>query len=326
MSVVQKDQKRVALWRVENGVYKRLFEGTPSSASSTLAAVHAPSVGALTSTAMMSTATLTPSGDAFSGAEPPPKQSLGTVCHYDSECVSGHCMVADGTLAPPGGSLGGAPGGSLGGGSSGTGGSSLPTQTRKCVPADGTGETGDFCTQRSQCKSQDCSGTAPSKKCAAVSTPKKNNASSCTAPTECLSNTCTGGKCVPAAGTGPLGEYCNAPTQCASQTCTSNKCTTPPPTLYDAYGNTMCQRYCAVGTCDLCCIGWTTAETNLLVQGAMMCHAAASIWIWAQIACAIGEVSAFMAITTTSAWCVGSCSYAYPQPASANPMSCTLTK
>jgi microsomal dipeptidase-like Zn-dependent dipeptidase len=95
---------------------------------------------------------------------------------------------------------------------------------KKCVPLNGTGKEGDYCTQNANCKSNWCSGGA----CA----PQKELGESCPGGNaQCKSGYCDAGmgsggtnKCVPAAGTGNTGDYCSNNGHCKSSWCSGNKC------------------------------------------------------------------------------------------------------
>lgn len=76
----------------------------------------------------------------------------------------------------------------------------------------------------------------------------------------------------------------------------------------------------------MCCALWANAQSDLLILGAIACHLAAGIWIPAHFACAAGEAAIAATITLTTTLCSVSCSTPYPQGATANPNSCTLTK
>jgi hypothetical protein len=273
----------------------------------------------------------------------PPKKAFGATCTEGSECKSntcsgGKCVPADGSekageyctassqckagwcyIAVPPSSATGGPG--------------------YCMPADGTGKPGEPCLTATQCTSKNC----VKNKCDA---PKKAPGQPCTSSADCASGVCSTpfvppsttvsqtqsppppSMCVPADGTGNLGDYCTSPGQCVSQTCTSQKCVQRPLTMYDAYGTSFfcSQYYCSPEPCQTCCAGWTTGEMNLLAAGAIACHSAASIWPWAHVYCLIVEAQAFASIEYLGSSCQSGCSNWYPRTAQNNPNSCPLTR
>jgi hypothetical protein len=313
VSVVQKDMSRVALWRVENGTYKRLYDSAVAGVQAkTLSAVPVQSIGALPSSAVLSGSIATPVGDAYSAYDQTPKKGFGEACVSPSDCASNSCAPT-----PPTGTTSSWPGS----GPTSSSGASLNIPG-KCVPTAGTGETGDFCTHQSQCKSQTCTGS----KCAAVSTPKKALGQPCAGGADCLSDRCDSSKCVPGDGTGNLGDFCTKAAQCRSATCTGSKCTTPPPTQYDAYGSWLCDHWCSSGACIGCCTVWSGAAVTAIMYGAVACHSAASIFFFLHIGCAIAEAIQFASVTWAASMCSSNCAQPYTSVSQTNPNSCALTK
>ena len=97
--------------------------------------------------------------------------------------------------------------------------------TNRCVPAAGTGKTGDYCSQNAHCATKAC----VAKKCSA----KKGLGQPCPGGNaQCLSGWCDSGmgsggtdKCVPAAGTGKKGDYCSQNGHCKpGYSCKSHAC------------------------------------------------------------------------------------------------------
>ena len=90
-----------------------------------------------------------------------------------------------------------------------------------CVPQDGTGNSGEFCTTHQQCRSQLCTIT-PGKITGQCSGVNKPLGSPCSTHNECASRRCDnrpGSGCVPQDGTGNSGEFCSTHQQCRSQMC-----------------------------------------------------------------------------------------------------------
>lgn len=83
----------------------------------------------------------------------------------------------------------------------------------KCIPNDGTGKVGDYCTHDNQCKNKDCSGY----QCRAP----KGLGESCSSNAGCTSGRCDSApgnphNCIPNDGTGKSGDYCTHNNQCKS--------------------------------------------------------------------------------------------------------------
>jgi hypothetical protein len=129
-------------------------------------------------------------------------RDLEQSCRQSNECRSGACDVGWGT-----------------------------SQTGTCVPAPGTGRTGEYCTNHKYCKSVSCSGhnRPPRHRGECIGTRTVELASRCIGPSDCRSGTCdTGsgtsqtGLCVPAPGTGTVGTFCTNNKYCKSGVCTGH--------------------------------------------------------------------------------------------------------
>jgi hypothetical protein len=107
----------------------------------------------------------------------------------------------------------------------------------RCVPKDGTGKTGVFCTSNSQCSSHACSANA----CGAATVSVTGTAITLGGPkvygSSCseLGAACAGGsgqcvlaaaegRCAPLNGTGETADFCTESAQCKSNVCASNAC------------------------------------------------------------------------------------------------------
>jgi hypothetical protein len=126
------------------------------------------------------------------------KSSLGGPCAGggNKQCASGYCDAGSGS-----------------------------GNTNKCVPKNGSGTTGDYCSKPSHCATNLCEN----KKCAAkrglgVACPQGNS--------QCQSQYCDAGmgsggtnKCVPPAGKGKTGDYCSQNGHCKpGKSCKAHKC------------------------------------------------------------------------------------------------------
>ncbi len=90
-----------------------------------------------------------------------------------------------------------------------------------CVPQDGTGNSGEFCTTHQQCRSQLCTIT-PGKITGQCSGVNKPLGSPCSTHNECASRRCDnrpGAGCVAQDGTGNANEFCTTHQQCRSGYC-----------------------------------------------------------------------------------------------------------
>lgn len=90
-----------------------------------------------------------------------------------------------------------------------------------CVPQDGTGNSGEFCTTHQQCRSQLCTIT-PGKITGQCSGVNKPLGSPCSTHNECVSRRCDnrpGAGCVAQDGTGNANEFCTTHQQCRSGYC-----------------------------------------------------------------------------------------------------------
>lgn len=88
------------------------------------------------------------------------------------------------------------------------------TAKKKCVPVNGTGNTGEFCTASSHCKSSSCKSGACESKAAL--------GQYCGDGRACGSGRCDNfneRKCIPNDGTGDKGDYCTHNNQCKSKNC-----------------------------------------------------------------------------------------------------------
>jgi hypothetical protein len=125
------------------------------------------------------------------------KVGLGETCKSSGECTSTRCDVGFNS-----------------------------TGSSKCIPHDGTGVSGAFCTHNHHCKTGVCSGLTATKKsgtCAA----KQALEGKCLTNEQCTSGRCDAGfnstgtsTCIPHNGAGNKGDYCTHPHHCkAPYTC-----------------------------------------------------------------------------------------------------------
>jgi microsomal dipeptidase-like Zn-dependent dipeptidase len=118
-------------------------------------------------------------------------QPLGGPCDVNAACISNRCDVG-----------------------------SFTTNTRRCIPNDGTGTPGDYCTHSNHCVSKSC----VAKVCVASSSVALGEA--CTSHEVCDSRRCDLGtfstntrRCIPNDGTGSTGSYCTHNNQCRTRRC-----------------------------------------------------------------------------------------------------------
>src|SRR5262249_32327173 len=135
---------------------------------------------------------------------------LGAQCSSFGDCVSGRCDAGIGT-----------------------------TNTSRCIPNDGTGNIGDFCTHPHQCANGNCVGGVGAAPVALAAT--------CHGNSECQSGRCDAGfgtmnssTCIPNDGTGRAGDYCNHPHQCTSGSCVASHCTAQLASGHMCQGNSDC--------------------------------------------------------------------------------------
>ncbi len=121
---------------------------------------------------------------------------LGDVCRVHSECESLRCVNLPGA---------------------------------GCVPQDGKGTSGDFCTTDQQCSSERCKFASGKKSGVCTSTSLKLGGT-CTSNKECFSRRCDNNPwagCIPQDGTGAPGDFCSHPNQCRSRVCEGASSQTP---------------------------------------------------------------------------------------------------
>jgi hypothetical protein len=133
-------------------------------------------------------------------------------CNHDNHCIGGICL-AESCRAPGSVDLGKPCGsyhqvcqsGRCDGG------------VRKCVPNDGAGRSGDYCTHPNQCASKLCLNSA----CAGGD---RSLGATCSNDSQCVSMRCdtttSPRKCIPHDGTGRKGDYCTHNNHCRS----GNRC------------------------------------------------------------------------------------------------------
>jgi hypothetical protein len=110
-------------------------------------------------------------------------KSLGSSCTNNSDCQSNRCDFANGTYG------------------------------QKCIPNDGTGQVGDYCSHNNHCRpgvmciNKSCGGS------------QKKLGESCSSNQDCRSNRCDGAagnphNCIPNDGQGQTGDYCTHSNHC----------------------------------------------------------------------------------------------------------------
>lgn len=187
------------------------------------------------------------------------KKSLGRTCNNNNECTSGACDAGMGT-----------------------------SKTATCVPINGTGKSGDHCSNDSHCRSRKCVGLKsrggrwiPGKcklqKIAGLG-------QSCKVNEECSSRRCdmargNARKCIPNDNTGKLGDYCSHDNHCRAGKyhCIGHHCSTPLANGKSCGGHSDCasgccnQRKCSTrSSCykaeDALCDFFTAGGCSLVVK------------------------------------------------------------
>lgn len=145
---------------------------------------------------------------------------VGELCSHPNHCQNKNCVNYKCTAK--------APVGAACSNNAGCGSGRCDNNEQKCIPADGTGNNGSYCTHNNHCKSKSCIAF----KCA--SQPKNVVlGGACAANSNCKSGRCDfasgagGQKCIPNDNTGHVGDYCSHNHQCKSKSCTQNKCKAP---------------------------------------------------------------------------------------------------
>jgi hypothetical protein len=92
---------------------------------------------------------------------------------------------------------------------------------RRCIPNDGTGKPGDYCTHDHQCAAPNC----VQNRCVAAA----RTGQPCATNASCASGRCDTAAanlklCIPNDGTGAVGDYCSHNNQCANRNCVDQGC------------------------------------------------------------------------------------------------------
>jgi hypothetical protein len=97
--------------------------------------------------------------------------------------------------------------------------------TGRCVPNDGTGDPGDFCSHNNQCLPGDFCRIGSGQNYGACAERGPLGAA-CTNNVQCTSGACdtSAQRCVPINNTGSTGNFCTQDAHCASNDCLSNVC------------------------------------------------------------------------------------------------------
>ncbi len=143
----------------------------------------------------------------------------GDYCSHNNQCASSNCMQSK-CVAP---ATNGSPCTTNASCQSGRCDTVVGNQ-QVCIPNDGTGVVGDYCSHVNQCQNKNCVG----QRCTALGAP----GATCTSNIGCQSNRCdmAGGnprKCIPNDGTGLVGNYCSHNNQCANKNCVDWVCKAP---------------------------------------------------------------------------------------------------
>ena len=157
-------------------------------------------------------------------------KSLGNSCIRNADCSSNRCDQARGNAS-------------------------------KCIPNDGTGRKGAYCSHNNQCQ-RGILCDLRSHKCGGA---QKQVGAACRNNTECLSAHCDSArgnpkKCVPSRGSGHRGQYCSHNNQCRPGVlCRNRECGGRASPLKSRCSS---NQDCASNRCD---IGWGTTKTGLCI-------------------------------------------------------------
>ncbi len=145
--------------------------------------------------------------------------SKGTYCTHNNQCKPGKSCVAH----ECGGKTRGVGEKCYGNGDC-AGGRRCDGKTHKCIPNDGTGKTGQYCTHNNHCKNKNCVGHQ-CKAAAGIGKSCQTNAG-CAGGRRCDGKT---HKCIPDDGTGKKNDYCTHNNHCVAGKyyCISHRCSTP---------------------------------------------------------------------------------------------------
>ncbi|PWN47471.1 hypothetical protein IE53DRAFT_364650 [Violaceomyces palustris] len=146
------------------------------------------------------------------------------------------------------------------------------SSSQRCVPGDGKGLRGDYCTIANQCSSgMSCNMNACRE--------KQELGGDCKVRKDCSSGFCYKDKCVPIKGMGQVGDYCNATSQCSYSSSSveaycsskSNKCMVKGDLGQDCESSTSCKSgVCSVVTSK--CVGTKyTAQDGSYCTSTMQC-------------------------------------------------------
>ena len=151
--------------------------------------------------------------------------ALGQACETNAGCLSGRCDSGWNT-----------------------------TNTERCIPNDGTGRVGDFCTHNNHCQNTNCVGN----QCRApvgLGESCETNAGCSSGRCDSGSNTTNTERCIPNDGTGQIGNYCTHNNHCQNTNCVDDQCRAPADLGESCETNAGC-------TSNRCDVGWNTTNTE----------------------------------------------------------------
>lgn len=159
--------------------------------------------------------------DAWAPASVPPLRELRGWCTANTHCRSERCDIGRGTM-----------------------------NTRRCIPNDGTGRAGDACNHNNQCRAPlTCTTPAAGQFGTCVADRSVSDGGLCSAPQQCESDRCSANRCRALAG---LNEWCGHNADCRSGVCDAGFGTMGTNRCVPAYGtgrvgdwcnhNNQCQR------------------------------------------------------------------------------------